>query len=180
MYQPLHPHIPTPPTKKLKLMASLGLIAVAIMTLVILILSLQLSTQYRRNSEQAANAEKLAAAVSTSSDELVLAKRQLIVQSLLPAYDSFPSQCPDGNEKGALFTPLSNTPIESYNVFLVDCRSNITTGKSLPRILVFKVGANSTDFVYGSNTNEPLCISNKIPIANKLAQQLSLPVCQSN
>jgi len=181
MYQPLQPHIPTPPTKKLKLIASVGIVAVALMTIALLILSLQLATQYRRTNDQAATATKLAAALSASSDELTLAKRQLLIQSLLPELSSFPSQCPEGNEKDGLFTPLSKTPIEGYNVFLVDCRSNITTGKSLPRVLVFHVGSrDQKDFVYGSNTIEPLCISNKIPVANKLSAYLSMPVCQSN
>ena len=180
MYQPLHPHIPTPPTKKLKLIAALGIIAVALLTLALIILSLQLKTQYRRTNDQAAVAEQLTTALSKTTDQLTLANRQLIVQSMLPDYGSFPAQCPEGNQKGALFTPLSTTPIEGYNVFLVDCRAYITTGKSLPRVLIFKVGKNSIEYVYGASDAEPLCITNKLPVANKLAAQLSMPVCQTN
>jgi hypothetical protein len=180
MYQPLHPHVPTPPTKKLKIIAATGIVAVALLTLAVTILSLQLRTQYRRTNEQATVTAELTSALSSANDQLTLAKRQLIIQSMLPDYDSFPAQCPGGNEKDSLFTPLSMTPIEGYNVFLVDCRAYITTGKSLPRVLIFKVGKNSIDYVYGATASEPLCITNKLPVANKLAQQLSLPVCQTN
>ncbi len=181
MYQPLHPHIPEPPTKKLTMLTAMSLIAVALLTLAIIILSLQLTTWHRQANDQATVAEQLVNKLSKQSDELTLAKRQLIVQSLLPDPSSFPPQCPNGNNKDSLFTPLSQTPIEGYNVFLVDCRSYITTGKSLPRILVFHVSdTGNKDFTYGSSASEPLCISNKIPTANTLASKLSLPVCQTN
>ncbi len=181
MYQPLHPHISEPPTKKVKLLAGLSFGAMVLLCLAVMILSLQLITQYRRTNDQANTSAQLATALSKSNDELTLAKRQLLVQSLLPDLGSFPSQCPGGNAKDGLFTPLSTTPIEGYNVFLVDCRNNITTGKSLPRIVVFYNNPNGTkELTYGSNQNEPLCISNKIPVANKLAMALSLSVCQAN
>lgn len=181
MYQPINPHIPAPPTKKLKVLAGVSLVTVGVLTIVIIVLCLQLVTQFRRTDTQAQNVHDLTTILTKTKDELTLAKRQLIVQSLLPKLDSFPAQCPDGNEKDGLFTPLSQTPIQSYNVFLVDCRSYITTGKSLPRILIFHVNnSGEREFIYGSNTAEPLCITNKIPVANTLAQSLSLPVCQTN
>ncbi len=181
MYQPLHPHIPEPPTKKLKLLAVFSFATMAVLVLLVLVVSLQLITQYHRANEQSQKSNTIATALVNTTDQLTVVKRQLIIQSLLPDLGSFTSQCPDGNEKDGLFTPLSKTPIESYNVFLVDCRSNISTGKSLPRILVFHVDDNGKkEFTYGASANEPLCISNKIPVANKLAVSLSLPVCQTN
>lgn len=181
MYQPINPHIPETPTKKLKLLASGSFIALVFLVIVVIVLCLQLVTQYHRTSTQEQAVTKLSVALTSSSDQLAIAKRQLISQTLLPDLDSFPPQCPDGNTKDGLFLPLSQTPIESYNVFLVDCRSYITTGKSLPRILVFHVNNNGgKDFTYGSSATEPLCISNKLPVANTLANSLSLPVCQTN
>ena len=181
MYQPPQPHIPEPPTKKVQLLAGLSFGGMALLAIAVAILSFQLVTQYHRTSDQANNASQLAAALSKTKDELTLAQRQLIIQSQLPAYDSFPAQCPNGNEKDGLFTPLTNIPIQGYSVFLVDCRGNITTGKSLPRVVVFYTNPNGTkELTYGASDKEPLCISNKIPVANASATSLSLPVCQSN
>lgn len=181
MYQPLHPHIPAPPTKKLKLMASLSLCAVAVLTIVITVLCFQLVTAYHRSDEHAKTIDQLTVALAKKNDELTIANRQLIVQTMLPDLASFPSQCPNGNQKDGLFLPLSQTPIEGYNVFMVDCRSYITTGKSLPRILIFHVNDNGgKDYTYGSNAAEPLCITNKLPNAHTLSEALALPVCQSN
>jgi len=152
-----------------------------LLALAVIVLSLQLITQFRRTNNKQVQIDSLSTVLEKTVDELTLARRELIVQDLLPALDTFSSQCPGGNETDALFTPLSKTPIEGYNVFLVDCRSNLTGGKATPRIVVFKVSADgSKELTYGASTSEPLCISNKIPVANKLATKLNLPVCQTN
>ena len=181
MYQPLHPHIPTPPTKKLKLLATVAFTGFALLVLGVIIVCLNLITQYRISSDRQSQINSLTTSVNEISDQLVKAKRGLIVNDLLPDPVSFSAQCPGGNSKDGLFTPLSPTPIESYNVFLVDCRSNISTGKSLPRIVIFHVNNDgSKELTYGSTASEPLCVSNKIPVANAIAQNLALPICQTN
>lgn len=181
MYTPKNPHIPEPPTKKLKLLSALSFAAVAAFALIIIILSLVLITQIRTTNDKQNEVNTLSDTLTKSTDALTKARRELIAQSMLPAYDSFPQQCPNGNEADGLFTPLSSTPVEGYNVFLVDCRSNIGAGKSNPRILVFRVNNDgSKDLTYGANDTEPLCITNKVPVANKIALKLKLSVCQTN
>ena len=144
MYEPLNPHIPTPPTKKLKLLTGLSFAAFMIFALIIIILALQLITQHRTVKNKANQIDQMATVIEKQSDELTKTKRVLIVQNLLPPLDTFSQQCPGSNQDDGLFTPLSKTPIESYNVFLVDCRSNITTGKSLPRIVIFRVNGDGS------------------------------------
>jgi len=181
MYNPKNPRIPETPTKKLKLLSALSFGGMTLLALAVIVLSLQLITQFRRTNNKQAQIDSLSSVLEKTVDQLTLAKRELIVQDLLPPLDSFSAQCPGGNESDSLFTPLSKTPIEGYNVFLIDCRSNLTSGKSAPRIVIFSVSANgSKELTYGASSTEPLCISNKIPVANKLATKLSLPVCQTN
>lgn len=181
MYQPTNPHVIAPPTKKVKLLAAGALAGCAMFALAIIILSLQLITLRRHIDQKDQKINDFVVLLEKSTDELTKTKRQLIVHTLLPPLDSFSSQCPGGNANDALFTPLSAIPIENYNVFLVDCRSNITTGKSLPRVVIFRVlNDGSKELTYGSNAAEPLCITNKLPVANKLADRLQLPICQTN
>ncbi len=181
MYQPQQPHIPEPPTKKLKLLTALSFAGMALLALAVIILSLQLITQFDRTDSKQKQIDSLSSVLEKSTEALTKANRELIVQNLLPALDSFSAQCAGGNANDGLFTPLSKTPIEGYNVFLVDCRSNISAGKSQPRIVVFRVNNDgSKELTYGANSTEPLCISNKLPVANKLATKLAIPVCQSN
>ena len=111
MYQPPQPHIPEPPTKKVQLLAGLSFGGMALLAIAVAILSFQLVTQYHRTSDQANNASQLAAALSKTKDELTLAQRQLIIQSQLPAYDSFPAQCPTATKKMAC---LPRLPIFPY------------------------------------------------------------------
>src|SRR4051812_32414446 len=111
MYQPVRPHLPKPPTKKVKIMAGMGPLTPAVLTIIIIVLCLQLITQIHKTNVQQKAATDLAQAVTSATDQLTIAKRQLIVQTLLPTYASFPAQCPGGNEKDGLFTPLSTTPI---------------------------------------------------------------------
>jgi len=182
MYTPKHPHIPETPTKKLKLLSALSFGAFVVMSLGVIILSLNIITLNRKLDEKDSELTSVAESWYKTEDLLKKAKTQIIAANLLPPLDSFSPQCPSGNQNDGLFTALNKTPIEGYNVFLVECRSYITTGKSLPRIIVFQVNASNgtQEFTYGSNSTEPLCISNKIPVANKLAAKLLLPVCQSN
>lgn len=181
MYKPLNPHIIEPPTKKVKLLAALSFAGTFLLTLAVVILSLQLITAHRHSNEKSKKITDLATLLTKSTDELTKSKRELIAQTLLPPLDSFSSQCPKGNTDDSLFTPLNSIPIEGYNVFLVDCRSNITTGKSLPRVVIFRVLSDgSKEFTYGSSALEPLCITNKLPVANKLSERLLLPICQTN
>ncbi|MEI7632370.1 MAG: hypothetical protein WCJ60_03540 [bacterium] len=181
MYQPIHPHIPETPTKKLKLLTALSFAGVVFLALAVIILSLQLITQFKKTNNKQSQIDSISAVLEKSTEALLKANRDLIVQNLLPQLDSFSSQCDGGNDNGALFTPLSKTPIESYNVFLVECRKNISAGKSQPRIIVFHVNNDGTkELTYGAIDSEPLCISNKLPVANKLATKLLIPVCQSN
>lgn len=181
MYTPKNPHIPEPPTKKLKLLSALSFAAVAAFALIIIILSFVLITQIRTTNNKQKEIDALSETLTKSTDALVKAKRELIANSMIPAYEDFPQQCPNGNEADGLFTPLSSTPVEGYNVILADCRSTIGTGKSSPRILVFRVNNDgSKELTYGASDVEPLCISNKIPVANKIALKLKLSVCQSN
>ena len=181
MYEPLQPHIPETPTKKLKILSAVSFGAFFVFAIIIIVLTLQLITLRRSVKNKANQIDQMATVIQEQDDELTKTKRELIVQNLLPPLDSFSAQCPGGNANDALFTPLSKTPLESYNVFLVDCKSNITTGKSLPRVVIFRVNNDSTkELTYGASASEPLCISNKLPVANKLADKLSLPVCQTN
>ena len=124
----------------------------------------------------------LALAFYKKGDELTLAKRELAAKTALPDVSTFAQQCASGSNKDqAIFTLLNETPIENYNVFLVDCRSNLTAGRAEPRVLVFRVNNDGTkEFTYGASASEPLCISNKLPVAAQLATKLSLPVCVSN
>lgn len=181
MYTPKNPHIPETPTKKLKLLSALSFGGMTLLALAVIVLSLQLITQFRRTNNKQTQIDSLSTVLEKTLDQLTIARRGLLVQDLLPALDTFSSQCPGGNDADTLFTPLSKTPIEGYNVFLVDCRSTLASGKAAPRIVVFKVSADgSKELTYGASSLEPLCISNKIPVANKLATKLSLPVCQTN
>jgi hypothetical protein len=181
MYEPQHPHIPTPPTKKLKLLTGLSFGAFMVFALLLIVLCLQLITQRTIVKEKVGMIDQMATVIQKQQDEITKTKRELIVQNLLPPFDSFSQQCPGSNQDDGLFTPLSKTPIESYNVFLVDCRTNITTGKSLPRVVIFRVNSDgSKELTYGATAQEPLCITNKLPVANKLADKLSLPICQTN
>lgn len=181
MYQAIHPHVVAPPTKKVKLLAATALVAGVIMAIGVIILSLQVITLRRNIVQKTLKINELASLLEKSTDELTKSKRELIVQTLLPPLTSFSPQCLGGNVNDALFTPLNNLPIEGYNIFMVDCRSNITVGKSLPRIVVFKVlNDGNKEFTYGSTAQEPLCITNKLPVANKIAERLQLPICQTN
>jgi len=181
MYTPKNPHIPDTPTKKLKMLSALSFAAVFVLGIVVIVLSLLLITEYHRIASKQQDIELLTSTLEKATDQVTATKRQLIVDGLLPPLDSFTQQCPGGNVTDALFTPLNKTPVEGYNIFLVDCRSNLGTGKSDPRVLVFRVNNDgSKEFTYGASTTEPLCISNKIPIANKLSAKLQLPVCATN
>jgi hypothetical protein len=181
MYTPKNPHIPETPTKKLKLLTALSFGGMTVLAIAVISLSLLLITQHRNTEKKQVQIDSLSTVLEKSTDELTKTKRELIAQSLLPNVGTFSQQCSGTNEEDALFTPLSKTPIEGYNVFLVDCRSNLSSGKASPRVLVFRVNSDGTkEFTYGASSLEPLCISNKIPVANKLANKLSLPVCQTN
>lgn len=181
MYIPTNPHIPEPPTKKLRLLTALSFGGLTLLALAVIILALQLTTQINRSNDKQAKLNEVSTLLEKSTDELTKTKRELMASTQLPPLDSFSSQCPGGNQEDGLFTPLSKTPIEGYNAFLVDCRSGIGAGKSSPRVVIFKVNNDGTkELTYGANQEEPLCISNKIPVANKLATKLSLPVCQTN
>lgn len=181
MYKPQHPHIVEPPTKKLKLLSALSFATMAVFFVVIVVLSLQLITKNRTLNSQHKDIEVLSSTLEQAAEQLTKTKRELIVVNSLPPLNSFAQQCPGGNENDALFTPLNKTPIEGYNVALVDCRSTLGTGRSAPRVLVFRVNNDGTkEFTYGATDTEPLCISNKLPVANKLALKLLLPVCTTN
>ena len=72
MYQPVHPHIPKPPTKKLKLLAGASLIATGALVIILIALSFQLITQIHRTNSQQKAATELATALTTATDELTL------------------------------------------------------------------------------------------------------------
>ncbi len=178
MYTPKNPHVPDTPTKKLKYLTALSFFAFILGSILVIVLSLQVVTKNNQLSGKQNEIETLAKVLEKTSDELTKSRRALIAQTALPGLDSFGAQCPEGNAQDGLFTILNETPIEGYNVFLVECRSNIAAGKSAPRIITFKVNNDGTkDFVYGTTDTEPLCIPSKIPVAAKIGTKLTLPVC---
>lgn len=180
MYSPKNPRIVEPPTKKLKLLTAASFAAFAVLCVLVIVLGLQIITKNNALQHKQDDITLLSDTLTKSIDELTKAKRALIVTTAIPPYESFNAQCPGGNKEDGLFTPMSDTPIEGYNVILVECRSTLSKGVASPRILVFRVNNDgSKELTYGSNENEPLCISNKVPVANKIAIKLNLPVCSS-
>ncbi len=168
-------------TKKLQVLAAASFALFLVFGVLVIVLGLQLITVRRDVVTKIDQINTLSTVAQKQNDQIILTKRQLAAQAMLPPLDSFNMQCPGSNTDDGLFTALSDTPIESYNVFLVDCRSSISAGKSTPRIIVFRVNNDGTkELTYGASDSEPLCISNKLPVANKLATRLSLPVCQTN
>lgn len=181
MFTPVNPHPAQPPTGKLKILAAMGFAFSAVLAIVVTVLSLQLITYHRKNNQNAALLSDAKTVLENKDTQISKLSRQLIAESMLPPLNSFNSQCPKGNEADGLFTPLSQTPIEGYNLFLVDCRSNVSLGNSVPRVIVFKTtNSGPAELVYASNNKEPLCISNKVPVANSLSAKVLLPVCQTN
>lgn len=181
MYTPKNPRVPETPTKKLKLLTALSFGAFFVLSIAAMVLSLQVVTKNNALQSKQSDIDVLAATLEKSTSELTKAKRALLAQNALPALDSFSAQCPGGNKEDGIFMPLSETPIEGYNVILLECRSSISAGKSDPRILVFRVNSDgSKEFTYGASKTEPLCVSNLVPVANKIAAKLNIPVCGTN
>jgi len=169
-------------SKKLTLLTAASFTSFCLLAIVVIVLSLVLITRNRQYAKLNDDTNTLAMAFYKKSDELTIANRELANKGALPDMDSFAQQCSAGpNKTEALFTLLNETPIEGYNVFLIDCRSNITAGRAEPRVVVFRVNNDGTkELTYGASNNEPLCISNKLPIAAKLGSKLNLPVCVTN
>ena len=169
-------------SKKLTVLTAASFGAFCMLSILVIVLSLMLITRNRENNNLKNDTNTLALAFYKKGDELTVAKRQLAVTNATPQMASFAQQCAAGsNQDQALLTLLNDTPIENYNVFLVDCRSNITAGRAEPRVVVFRVNNDgTTELTYGAAAKEPLCISNKLPVAAKIAAKLSLPVCVTN
>lgn len=169
-------------SKKLTILTAASFTAFCVLAILVVILSLMLITKNRQNDKLTNDTNTLALAFYKKGDELTIAKRELATNNALPDMASFAQQCASGpNQEQALFTLLNSTPIEGYNVFLVDCRSNITAGRAEPRVMVFRVNNDGTkELTYAAAANEPLCIPNKLPVASKLATKLNLSVCVTN
>lgn len=169
-------------SKKLTALTAASFTAFCVLSILVIVLSLMLITRNRQNNSLKNDTNTLALAFYKKGDELTIARRELAAKAALPDMTSFAQQCTSGtNSDQALFTLLNDTPIENYNVFLVDCRSNITAGRAEPRVVVFRVNNDGTkELTYGANASEPLCIPNKLPVASKLADRLALPVCVTN
>ena len=169
-------------SKKLTVLTAASFTAFCLLAIAVTILSLVLITRNNQYDKLTNDFSTLGIAFYKKSDELTLARRELAAKNAMPDMNSFSQQCSAGsNQDQAILTALNNTPIEGYNVFLIDCRSNISAGRAEPRIAVFRANNDGTkELTYAANKSEPLCIPNKLPVAAKVASKLSVPVCVGN
>ncbi len=169
-------------SKKLTVLTAASFAAFCVLSILVVVLSLMLITRNRENLSLKNDTNTLALAYYKKGNELTVARTDLAANGALPDVASFGQQCASGtNQDQALFTLLNSTPIDGYNVFLVECRSNITAGRGEPRVVVFRINKDGTkELTYGASATEPLCISNKLPVASKISTALSIPVCVAN
>ena len=132
---------------------------------------------------QSAQAGVTLAEKKTAETEKLLrsANDRLARATFLPKGSEVSPQCSTGNNDYTRFAPVNTTPIAGYNLYIVNCLQDLTTGKTSTRKLVaFQANVDgSQKFVYGAGSDEPYCIPNTLlKNAATISQQTGLPLCK--
>ena len=131
-------------------------------------------------SAQAAIQTKLDESTATiKKDEATLASAYIF-----PDETKMSPQCSPSDNSKTYLAPVTKSPIEGYNVYFVNCLTDLIAGKTTTgKVIAFKVGSDGTqEFAFGAGSGEPYCISGKLTnptAAAAISKATSLPVCKT-
>lgn len=183
--QPLSQNIPSNNNGK-QSFAKYILIGLFILMLgIIILLGYQL---VKTNSDNKKQAKVIAEQLSVQTEELKTSKALLDAASVklanaqfVPDFSKFSPQCDSPHPGNDMYVSTVNKkPIGGYQLFLVNCKSDLAKGDANSKLVGFKVEGNGElSFAYGASSFEPVCIhSGILPNSQQLSQETGLAICK--
>lgn len=123
--------------------------------------------------------------LTETESTLKVAQAKLQTAVILPNGNEMSPQCSSSNNNRTRLAPVNTTPIEGFNIYLVNCVNDLVSGKTdTGKVVAFKVKKDGKqEFAFGAGSGEPYCISSKI-LGNeiavaKLSTSTGLPICKT-
>jgi len=143
------------------------------------------ATLYLSSQKQLKETQQLKTGVEQrlGATQLSLNQAQDRLKTAVFMPDKVSPQCNSNSNAQLKLAPVNATPIDGYNIYIVNCLNSLIAGKNDSKIIAFKVEADgSQTFKYGAGSGEPFCVSGKILPANvaaDISSQTGLPVCKT-